>query len=350
MPETDRILPAIIAEAENVSGKGGCLDGIGEEIGDARYGGIGAVFRRLRDRGHTAIWERLLKGATMTAWADEYWWSKDALRLHYRDYPGRKDRPPVLCLPGLTRNARDFADLAERLSGEWRVICPDLRGRGESAYAKDPMTYVPLTYLQDIEALIAGLGLTRIVLIGTSLGGLLTMLLGGTGNAEIAGALLNDIGPEIESAGLDRIRTYVGKQSNWPTWLHAARALGENNRDVYPDYTLQQWIDMAKRLCRLTQAGRIVYDYDMKIAEPFRLPGGEAGVHLWPAFDSLKDIPLAVVRGERSDILSDKVAKAMVKRHRGLDYVTVPRTGHAPTLSEPEAIGAIDRLLAKVAG
>jgi pimeloyl-ACP methyl ester carboxylesterase len=284
----------------------------------------------------------------MAAWTEGYWWSNDALRLHYRDYPGPESRPPIVCLPGLTRNARDFAELAERLAGQWRVVCPDLRGRGESAYAKDPMTYAPLTYLQDLEGLIYKLQVDRIILIGTSLGGLLTMLLGGTGHARIAGALLNDIGPVMEKAGLDRIRGYVGKQSNWPTWLHAARAIAINNGEAYPDYGLQQWIDMAKRLCRLTEKGRIVYDYDMKIAEPFRLPGGEAGVDLWPAFDTLKDIPLAVVRGERSDILSDKTAKAMVKRHRGLDYVTVPRTGHAPTLSEPEAIAAVDRLLARI--
>ncbi|MGE0776013.1 MAG: alpha/beta fold hydrolase [Sphingomonadaceae bacterium] len=285
----------------------------------------------------------------MAAWTDGYWWSNDGLRLHYRDYPGREDRPPVLCLPGLTRNARDFADLAARISGEWRVICPELRGRGESAYAKDPMTYVPLTYLQDLEALIGELKLSRIVLIGTSLGGLLTMLLGGAGHAQIAGAVLNDIGPAIEPAGLARIRTYVGKQSSWPTWLHAARAIAANNADVYPDYELQDWIANAKRLCRLTDKGRVVYDYDMKIAEPFRLPGGEAGVDLWPAFDSLKGTPMALVRGALSDILSDATAQAMVKRHPGLDYVTVPRTGHAPTLNEPEAATAINRLLSNVA-
>lgn len=281
----------------------------------------------------------------MAAWTDGYWWSNDALRLHYRDYPGREDRPPIICLPGLTRNARDYAKLAERLAGDWRVICPELRGRGESAYAKDPMTYVPLTYLQDLEGLIAELQLTRIVLIGTSLGGLLTMLLGGAGHARVAAALLNDIGPVIEPAGLDRIRGYVGRQSSWPTWLHAARAVAVNNADVYPDYELDQWIAMAKQLCRLTEKGRIVYDYDMKIAEPFRLPGGEAGVDLWPAFESLRGVPVTLVRGERSDILSDAVAREMEKRHPGLDYVEIPRVGHAPTLMEPRAIAAIDRLL-----
>ena len=144
----------------------------------------------------------------MAEWSDGYWWSKDGLRLHYRDYSGGDDgRPPILCIPGLTRNARDFGAVADRLAGQWRLICVELRGRGESAYAKDPMTYVPLTYLQDLEALIDELKLTRFVAFGSSLGGLLTMLLAATGSDRIAGAILNDIGPVVEPAGLARIRT-----------------------------------------------------------------------------------------------------------------------------------------------
>jgi pimeloyl-ACP methyl ester carboxylesterase len=112
----------------------------------------------------------------MAAWRDGYWWSNDGLRLHYREFPGPADRPPILCIPGLTRNARDFEGVAGRLGGAWRVICVDLRGRGESAYARDPMTYVPLTYLQDMEALIRDLALERLILFGTSLGGLVTAL------------------------------------------------------------------------------------------------------------------------------------------------------------------------------
>src|SRR5207244_4298618 len=115
--------------------------------------------------------------ATMATYEKRYWWSNDGLRLHYRDYPGRDDRPPILCLPGLTRNARDFEALAARLSPEWRVIAVDLRGRGESAYAKDPMSYVPLTYVQDIEALLGELAVSSYIAFGTSLGGIVTMLL-----------------------------------------------------------------------------------------------------------------------------------------------------------------------------
>ncbi|MCW4463286.1 alpha/beta hydrolase [Sphingomonas sp. BT-65] len=284
----------------------------------------------------------------MPDYTDGYWWSGDGLRLHYRDYPGGDGKPPLLCIPGLTRNARDYAALADRLAGEWRVIAVDLRGRGESAYAKDPMTYVPLTYLQDLEALVVELKLERFVAVGTSLGGILTMLMASTHPERIAGAVLNDVGPEIDPLGLGRIRGYVGK-ANWhPTWMHAARALAEANGDVYPGYDIEDWLAMAKRLYRLTSAGRIVLDYDMKIAEPFRVPGNEAGPDMWRAFDGLKDKPLLVVRGDRSDILSAATADAMRKRAKACDLVTVPETGHAPSLGEPEAVAGIDRLLAKV--
>ncbi len=281
-------------------------------------------------------------------YVDGYWWSGDGLRLHYRDYPGRADRPPLICIPGLTRNARDYEKLAERLAGEWRVIAVDLRGRGESGYAKDPMTYVPLTYLQDLEALVAELKLDRFVAVGTSLGGILTMLMASTHPERIAGAVLNDVGPEIDPAGLGRIRGYVGKSTWHPTWMHAARAVAEANAHVYPHWDITQWLDMAKRLHRLTSAGRIVLDYDMKIAEPFRVPGNEAGPDMWRAFDGLADKPLLIVRGGTSDILPAAVAERMHAQVKGSELVTVPDTGHTPTLEEPEAAAAIDRLLARV--
>ena len=279
---------------------------------------------------------------------DSYWWSNDGLRLHYRDYAGSADRPVIVCMPGLTRNVRDFEGLAARLSPEWRVITVDFRGRGESAYAKDAMSYVPLTYVQDVERLLTDLKIDRFVAFGTSLGGIVTMLLAATGHAKLAGAVLNDVGPVIEAAGLDRIKGYVGKTSSWPTWIHAARALGETNAVVYPAYKLEDWLAMAKRLYRLTRGGRIVPDYDKNIAEPFRLPGGEAGVDLWPALDAMRDVPSLIVRGALSDVLSDATAVAMKDRLRAADYVTVAGAGHAPTLDEPEAVVAINALLARV--
>jgi pimeloyl-ACP methyl ester carboxylesterase len=284
----------------------------------------------------------------MAAWSDCYWDSNDGLRLHYRDYAGPADRPPIICIPGLTRNARDFEGVAERLAGEWRVICVDLRGRGESAHAKDPMTYVPLTYVEDVEALIRQLGLSRFVLFGTSLGGLITMLLAMADNKRLAAAMINDIGPVIVERGLERIRSYVGRSQSWPTWLHAARYFSETLGDVYPDWPLDQWLVFAKRVCKLTPNGRIGFDYDMRIAEPFKVPGGATGFDLWQAFDGLKGVPSLVVRGALSDLLDEATVADMLARNAEMETVTVPRVGHAPTLDEPEAVEAIQRLLARV--
>jgi pimeloyl-ACP methyl ester carboxylesterase len=285
----------------------------------------------------------------MPPYENRYWWSNDGLRLHYRDYPGPADRPPILCLPGLTRNARDYHDLARCLSPDWRVIAIDLRGRGDSGYAKDPMSYVPLTYVQDVEALLRELDVARYVAFGTSLGGIVAMLLAGTAREKLAGLVLNDVGPEISPEGLSRIRSYVGKSNTWPTWLHAARAVAEANESVYPDFQLEDWLAMAKRLYRLNSAGRIVLDYDMKIAEPFRVPGNEAGPDMWRALEGLKTVPTLLVRGATSDVLAASVAERMAGVLEQGDLLTIPATGHAPTLDEPEAIGAIDRLLARIA-
>ena len=286
----------------------------------------------------------------MTGYQDGYWWSKDNLRLHFRDYPGDAARPPILCLPGLTRNARDFDCVAQFVNGRHRVLCVDFRGRGESAYAKDAMTYVPLTYMQDIDALLAAEGIDRFVAFGTSLGGLVTILLAATQKGRLAGALLNDIGPEIDPRGLERIRGYVGVGRSYETWTHAARSLAETNADIFPRWDLEDWIAYAKRTHRLTNAGKIVLDYDMRIAEPFAVPGGEAGVDLWPALRQLSDIPTLLVRGALSDLLTDQAARKMVGLLDNSELVVVPDIGHAPTLDEPEVRAGIDRLLARIEG
>jgi pimeloyl-ACP methyl ester carboxylesterase len=278
---------------------------------------------------------------------DGYWWSNDGLRLHYRDYPGREDRPPVICIPGLTRNARDFATLAGHLAGQWRVICVDLRGRGESAYAKFPMSYAPFQYRRDLDDLFKGLGIERAVMIGSSLGGVLTMMTAIARPGFVAGAVLNDVGPAIEAAGLERIAKYVGRGGSWPSWVHAARAASELHGVAHPGYDLVQWIAFAKRLCRVTPQGRIVPDYDMKIAEPMRHPAEP--VDLWPALAAFGIAPVTVLRGALSDILSDRTAAVMIERLANGSLTIVPGTGHPPELDEPESLQAIDALLAKVA-
>jgi pimeloyl-ACP methyl ester carboxylesterase len=284
----------------------------------------------------------------MAEYQDGYWTSGDELRLHYRDYPGPKSRAPLICMPGLTRNARDFEPVAELLSGKRRMIAIEFRGRGESAYAKDPMSYLPLTYAQDVDLLLRELDLKKFVLCGTSLGGIVSMLLAGQWKDRISGIILNDIGPEIGKAGAERIRSYVGQGRSFETWMHAARAMAEAQGDIYPGYRLEEWLRFAKRTCKLASSGRILFDYDMKIAEPFKLPGGEVGVDLWPVFTALEDVPLLLLRGENSDILEKATAAKMVRKAKRARLVTVKGIGHAPSLDEPEAQAAIAEFLAEI--
>ena len=286
--------------------------------------------------------------ASLPPFTDAYWTSPDGLRLHYRDFPGGQGKPPILCLPGLTRNARDFEPVAEAFAGEWRVICPDLRGRGDSEYAKDAQSYNPRVYIADLEALLAELGITRFVAIGTSLGGILTMLLAAGGAERIAGAVLNDVGPVVEREGLAHIRDYLGKGGTFPTWMHTARAVQEALGKAYPDYGISDWLVLARRMLFLGGNGRISFDYDMKIAEPFNQANEGEGPDMWPFFMALEGRPVLTVRGELSDILSAETLAEMQRRMPAMDAVTLPRIGHAPTLAESAAREAIARLLAQV--
>lgn len=285
-------------------------------------------------------------------WRDLYWWSNDGVRLHARVYgPAAADSKavPLLCLPGLTRNARDFNRLAPALAENRPVYALSFRGRGDSGYVKDAMTYVPLTYVQDVVAMLAAESIDRFAFVGTSLGGIVGMLLAATQPGRIAAAVFNDVGPELDPRGLERIRSYVGQTGNFPTWVHAARAVAAANADVYPDWALEDWLVMVKRTHRLTREGRITADYDSNIAQPFRAPGGEAGVDLWPALAALEGFPVLVIRGALSDILPAAVVDRMIERVGWqAKSLTVANVGHAPTLDEPEAVAAIAALLADI--
>jgi pimeloyl-ACP methyl ester carboxylesterase len=286
-----------------------------------------------------------------TSFTDRHWQSADGLTLHFREYGTAGDRSPVICLHGLTRNARDFDNLAPYIAGQgWRVLVPSMRGRGDSDYAEESDSYALPTYVEDLLALLAQEGIDSFVSIGTSMGGLMTMLLAQEQPERIAGAVLNDIGPVLETAGLDTIKTYVGQGRSFPTWMHAARALEEVHGPSFPTFDIQAWIAMAKRTMTLCNNGRISFDYDMKIAEPILAsPEAAAPVDLWPAFEALKDKPLLLLRGELSTLLSERSFADMQKIAPDADSAVIPRVGHAPTLDEPEARAAIDRLLARVA-
>ncbi|MEM9501808.1 MAG: alpha/beta hydrolase [Pseudomonadota bacterium] len=285
-----------------------------------------------------------------TSYQDRSWTSGDGLTLYYRDYPGPEgySGPPVLCMHGLTRNSRDFADLADHLAKNRRVIVPEMRGRGMSEYAPDSDTYNPLVYVADVEKLLVEERIERFISIGTSMGGLMTVLLAQAKLGRIVACVMNDIGPEVEASGVERISGYVGQGRSYPTWLHAARSLCEVHGAAFPDYDLDQWLEMAKRTLVVSQNGRISYDYDMAIAEPFSKPGNAAPPNLWLAFEALRDVPMVLVRGELSDLLTPETVRQMGVRNPAMRTVTVPRVGHAPTLDEPEAREAIDALLADV--
>jgi pimeloyl-ACP methyl ester carboxylesterase len=286
-----------------------------------------------------------------TSYTDRTWQTADGLILHFRDYPGSAERPPVVCLHGLTRNARDFAALAEHVSAQgWRVLVPEMRGRGESEYASDPASYNVLAYVADLLGLLELEAIERFVAVGTSMGGLITMILASMQPQRLAGVLLNDIGPVLETAGTDAIKDYVGQGGSFATWMHAARALEELHGASFPRFTTEDWIAMAKRGMTLSSGGRIVFDYDMKIAEPILAADSTAvPPDLWPAFAALAGRPVTLLRGTLSQLLSADTFAEMQRRLPDAEALTVPDVGHAPTLDEPEARAAIDALLARVA-
>jgi len=281
------------------------------------------------------------------AWEDRYWTSRDGLRLHYRDYPGPGDRPPLLLLHGLTRNCRDFEDVAARHAGDWRVLAVDFRGRGLSDPDPNSANYQPRTYAMDALQLLDELGVEQAVFLGTSLGGLVTMVAATVQPERIAGALLNDIGPEIVPDGIERIRTYVGKPALFRDWEDAAAQLRARSGDVHPSYGEAEWLRFARRIARQTERG-VEFDYDMRIAEPFE--AGETGAIAdgWPFYRALAGRPVLVLRGETSDLLSNSTLERMASEIPDVEVVTVPNVGHAPDLGEPEAVAAIDRLLDRV--
>ena len=284
-------------------------------------------------------------GAGESGYRDGYVVVADGLRLHYRDYPGPTGKPPLLCLHGLTRNARDFADFARRHSPHRRVVVPEFRGRGLSDYDPLPVRYTPLTYAADIVQLLDELMIDEAVFVGTSLGGLVTMTVAAMAPNRIAAAILNDIGPELSAAGLERIGSYVGKGGPFSTWEEVADALVRNSGHAHPSYDHADWLKMAHRVCR-EERGSIRFDYDFAIAVPFHTKGPIPRVDMWPLLEALGKKPLLVVRGALSDLLSADALRRMQEAVPDLKSVSVPGVGHAPTLDEPEAAAAIDAFLA----
>jgi len=283
----------------------------------------------------------------MSQGSDGYFTVRDGLKLHYRDYPGDAAKPPLLCLPGLTRNVRDFADFAERYSPEHRVLALDFRGRGRSDDDPLPMRYNPLTYAGDVIELLDRLELPHAIFVGTSLGGLVTMTIAAIARDRIAATILNDVGPDVDPSGIERILTYVGKDRRFNSWDEAADAIAANYGASFERYTHDDWVKMARRNCR-EENGEIRFDYDMAIAEPFKTAGPAPQVDLWPLFQALGSKPLLVIRGENSDLLTAATTEKMKIVVPDVKVATIPGVGHAPELNEPEATAAIDAFLASL--
>ena len=272
--------------------------------------------------------------------------SQDGLTLYFRDY-GREHRVkiPVLCLAGLTRNSNDFSRLAEQLSSDRRVICPDYRGRGKSDYDSNWRNYTSFTYMNDIRHLLSSLNLCRVFVIGTSMGGLMAMGMGAAMPTTLAGALINDVGPVIEKQGLDKILKYMQDgASGFDDWETAAAYLRERFPEL-PAETDEDWRWITRGTFEEGADGRIKHNWDYNLIRPILKETREP--ELWSLFQTLKRTPLVVTRGGLSDILSASTLDAMVAVIPELTAVTVDGVGHMPNLLEPECKDALDNALAR---
>lgn len=275
----------------------------------------------------------------------------DGTALYARDYAaGRHGRVPVVCLPGLTRNSRDFETIAPRLAETRRVLAFDFRGRGRSGRA-DPSTYRPDQEVADTLAVLDSLGIGRFAIIGTSRGGIAAMVMAARALPRMAGVLFNDIGPRIDTAGLVRIRGYLGSDPQFTDWDAAVAALKSSNPG-FDTLSGDDWLAFARRVYREVD-GRPRADYDPALAQNFpSVADIEAGKvpELWALLDMMAEVPSLVLRGEHSDLLSPATVAEMHRHHHRLSSVTVRDRGHVPFLDEPESLAALDDWLTLVDG
>ncbi len=267
--------------------------------------------------------------------------SHDDLQLFFRDW-GDEDAPaaPVLCLPGLTRNSLDFATLAGRLAKSRRIICPDLRGRGRSARAADWRSYDAAFYLDDIRHLLAALGIAKVVVVGTSMGGLLGTALAAAMPTALAGLVINDVGPDIAPGGAGRILDYVGRDRPVADWPAAVSHLRQMFRTLSLE-TEEDWLSFAQGTFRKGPDGLLHFDWDPAIVRPIVHPASPPP-DLWNLWRAVRRIPTLAIRGEASDILTAETFARMKSEKPDLVQATIPGVGHCPTLNEPIAVEAVN--------
>lgn len=286
----------------------------------------------------------------MDNYIDCWYHSEDGLRLYARDYPcaDRDNEQPatILCMHGLTRNSADFAGLADHLRERYRVLSVDQRGRGRSEYDPVVAHYTPATYVGDMFTLLDRMGVNEVILVGTSMGGLMSLLMAAAQPDRIRAMVLNDIGPELDPRGLERIKGYVGKSeavSNWDDALAQCRGI---NDIAFPDFSDEEWLDFTRGVYHEVD-GVPQLAYDPAISKPMDAEDSAAvPPDLWPLFQDIAATPMLVVRGESSDILAPECVARMRELKPDLQFAEIPGRGHAPTLTEPASLVAIDTFLA----
>ena len=291
--------------------------------------------------------------------------SDDGLSLYYRDYGSKDSRDTVLCLPGLTRNSRDFHELAQHLAGRYRVVCADPRGRGMSDRDPEWRNYTIATYMPDLNRLMDVAGVNRAIFLGTSMGGLMSMTMAYQRPERVKAIVLNDIGPEADPAGVKRILRYVGRRAPVDSWDEAVTQLRNTYGIALPGRPRAFWEERVRLTYREGADGLPELDMDQKIGDAIRR-SVRIGVFLkllralrlvkqvqgipidaWDAFRAIK-VPCMVMRGELSDILSEEIVERMQAVKPDLHVVTIPGIGHLPYIEAPEMLGAIDTFLAEL--
>jgi pimeloyl-ACP methyl ester carboxylesterase len=273
--------------------------------------------------------------------------AKDGVELFARTYGVATEAPSLVCLPGLTRNSRDFADLAAAFAHENLVVTPDLRGRGESGYDPTGSTYRPDVYVDDVIAVVDAVGIDRAVYLGTSLGGAVSMQLAATHPDRVIGLILNDVGPRLEPEGFARIQSYAGKLPPASSWDDVVSQLKVLNAPMVGSIDEAAWHRMARQQWREFAPGDIRPDHDPAVAagmaqlDPYAIPT------TWELFDAISNFPMLVLRGASSDLFAASTVEEMQLRNAHLWSITVAERGHCPTLDEPESRAAILAFLAE---
>jgi len=284
-----------------------------------------------------------MKKTTMTDYNDFWYTSHDGLRLYARDYSEatvkNKNAKTILCMHGLTRNSADFEDICNKLAGSYRLIVVDQRGRGLSDYDPDPNNYNPLVYVQDMLLLLKTLELSSVTLLGTSMGGIMAMMMAAMKPELVHAIIINDVGPEIAEKGLDRLKKYVGKSTPVSNWKEAAERTAVINGIAFPEANDQDWLKFAKRLYHEDDKGCPVISYDSNIAVLLTNTDENTGENsaapdLWPVYEQILDKPMLLIRGELSDIIDAECVQKMQQKKPDIEILEIPNVGHAPLLSE----------------